>query len=371
MKKLTTLALLLTATIQAFAGEIKITANLTGFADNAVVYLMSGQTPIAYQTLAHGKVELSAEVSETPDTSTIYVVENNQPYYTMLFVANETIEIKANKNDFPYAVKVIGSKHHDIKAKLDELQMPIHKKAEALKQEITALQQTAEWQQTEVQEKYVGTNGLANQLTKELKQVEADFILNNFNNAYTWTLLPYNTTAFDKTFYKAIYDKMSIEQKQTPIGKQYLLASQSQRLTKGDAFIDINLLDKDLKAEKLSNYFNKDKQYVLVDLSSVSCPDSNKAFYITKNFADTSTEKLQVVSVLQSNDAETYKHFGKLSTPNWAMLYAEDFMNTDAYIQYQENATPTFLLFDKTGKLVDRWTGAAVHQQKLEQYLGK
>ena|SRR5690606_32037176 len=125
----------------------------------------------------------------------------------MLFVANETIEINANKNDFPYAVKVTGSKHHDIKAKLDELQMPLHKKAVALKQEITALQQTAKWLEIEVQEKYVGTNGLANQLIKELKQVEADFILNNFDNAYTWTLLPYNTTAFNKTFLTAVYKK--------------------------------------------------------------------------------------------------------------------------------------------------------------------
>jgi len=40
-----------------------------------------------------------------------------------------------------------------------------------------------------------------------------------------------------------------------------------------------------------------------------------------------------------------------------------------AYIQYQENATPTFLLFDKSGKLIDRWTGALIHQQKMEQYL--
>lgn len=38
-------------------------------------YLISRQTPIAYQTLAQGKVELSAKVSETPDTYTIYVVE--------------------------------------------------------------------------------------------------------------------------------------------------------------------------------------------------------------------------------------------------------------------------------------------------------
>ncbi|UUV22410.1 DUF4369 domain-containing protein [Paenimyroides aestuarii] len=371
MKKLTTLALLLTATLQGFAGEIKITANLTGFTDTAVVYLLSGQTPIAYQTLTQGKVELTAEVSETPDTYAIYVVENNQPYYTMLFVANETIEINANKNDFPYAVKVTGSKHHAIKAKLDELQMPIHKKGEALKQEITALQQTTEWQKPEIQEKYVGSHGLANQLTKELKQVEADFILNNFNNAYTWTLLPYNTTAFDKTFYQAVYDKMTTEQKQTPLGKQYLLASQSQRLTKGDTYIDINLLDKDLKTVKLSDYFNKDKEYVLVDLSSVSCPDSNKAFYITKTFADRISEKLQVVSVLQSNDAETYSHFGKLSTDNWSMLYAEDFTRTDTYIQYQENVTPTFLLFNRNGKLIDRWVGSAVHQQKLEKYLGK
>lgn len=56
MKKLTVLAALLTATIQAIAGEIKITANLTGFSDTAVVYLISGQTPIAYKTLTQGKV---------------------------------------------------------------------------------------------------------------------------------------------------------------------------------------------------------------------------------------------------------------------------------------------------------------------------
>lgn len=128
-------------------------------------------------------------------------------------------------------------------------------------------------------------------------------------------------------------------------------------------------MDKDLKAGDLSDYFNKD--YVLVDLSSINCPDSNKAFYTTKSFADKHVDKLQIVSVLQSPDAETYKHFGKLTTENWALVYAEDFTNTDTYIQYQENATPTFLLFDKTGKLIDRWVGSAVHQQKLEQYLGK
>jgi len=58
-----------------------------------------------------------------------------------------------------------------------------------------------------------------------------------------------------------------------------------------------------------------------------------------------------------------------LSTENWALVYAEDFTNTDTYIQYQENATPTFLLFNKNGKLIDRWTGTSTHQQKMEQYL--
>lgn len=371
MKRLTILALMLTATIQAIAGEIKITANLTGFSDTAVVYLLSGQTPIAYKTLTQGKVELSAEVSETPESYMMYIVDNNQPYFTELFVADETLQITATKEDFPYQVKVNGSKHHFAKAKLNELQMPLHKKGEALKYKITALQQTPEWQKPEVQEKYVGENGLGSKLTFELKQVEADFILNNFDNAYTWTLLPYNTTAFDKTFYKAVYDKMNAEQKQTEIGKKYLLASKSQRLTKGDSFIDIAVLDKDLNAEKLSDYFAKGKDFVLVDLSSVNCPSSNQSFPITKNFADKNTDKLQVVSVLESNDAETYKHFGKLSTDNWAMVYVEDFTRTDTYVQYQENATPTFLLFDKAGKLIDRWSGALIHQQKLEQHFGK
>src|SRR5690606_30510690 len=111
MKKLTTLALMLTATLQAFAGEIKITANLTGFTDTAIVYLISGQTPIAYQTASHGKVELTAEVSETPESYMMYIVDNNQQFYAELFVADETLQITAAKDDFPYQVKVDGSKH--------------------------------------------------------------------------------------------------------------------------------------------------------------------------------------------------------------------------------------------------------------------
>lgn len=372
MKKLTTLALLLTATLQAFAGEIKITANLTGFTDTAVVYLIGEQTPIAYQTLTQGKVELTAEVAETPESYMMYIVDNNQQYYTVLYVANETIEITANKEDFPYQVKVTGSKHHDIKAKLDELQLPLQQQGEVIRTEMITLQQTTEWQKPEVQEKYLGKNGLATKLAESLKQIEADFILNNFDTSYAQSLLQYNTASFDhQEFYKAVYAKMSPEQKQSKIGQRYLLASQSKRLTKGDDFIEINLLDKDLNAKKLSDYFNKDKEYVLVDLSSVSCPSSNQSFPITKSFTDKYVDKLQAVSVLQSHDAATYQQFGALSTENWAVVYAEDFTNTDTYIQYQENATPTFLLFDKNGKLIDRWTGALLHQQKLEQYFGK
>src|SRR5690554_412550 len=371
MKKLTTLALLLTATLQSIAGEIKITANLTGFTDDAVVYLISGQAPIASQILVQGKVQLTAEVAETPENYMLYIVDQNQQYYTSLFVADETIEITANKEDFPYQVKVIGSEYNKIKVLFDEKQLPVHNKIRVMQQEIFALQESGEWENPDVQKKYLGEEGIGAKLTDELKQNEMDFILDFLDTPFGFSMLEHNKTLNNQKFYQAVYDKMTTEQKQTPIGKQYLLASQSHRLTKGDNFIDINLLDKDLKAEKLSDYFNKDKEYVLVDLSSVSCPSSNQSFSITKSFTDKYVDKLQAVSVLQSPDAATYQQYGALSSENWAVVYAEDFMNTDTYIKYQENATPTFLLFDKTGKLIDRWTGALIHQQKLEQHFSK
>lgn len=370
MEKLFIIVLLLIATLKSFAGEIKVTANLTGFSDTAVVYLLSGQTPIAHQTLTQGKVTLTADVAETPQSYIMYIVDNNQPYYTELFVANETIEVTAKKEDFPYQVKVTGSEYNKIKVLFDEKQLPVHTKTQAMQQEILALQQSGEWEKPEVQEKYIGEDGIGTKLAKELKQNEMDFILAYLDTPFGFNMLEYNKTLDKQEFYKAVYSKMSPQQKQTKIGKQYLLASQSKRLTKGDTFIDINLLNKDLKAEKLSDYFNKDKEYVLVDLSSVSCPSSRQAFEITQELIK-NTDKIHVVSVLQSPDAATYQQFGAYSTNNWTIVYAEDFTRTDTYIQYQENATPTFLLFNKTGKLIDRWTGAAVHQQKLEQYLGK
>lgn len=67
MKIITLIVLLLTAVVKAFAGEIKITANLTGFSDNTVVYLLNGQTPLAYQMLSQGTVQLTANVPETPE----------------------------------------------------------------------------------------------------------------------------------------------------------------------------------------------------------------------------------------------------------------------------------------------------------------
>lgn len=94
-----------------------------------------------------------------------------------------------------------------------------------------------------------------------------------------------------------------------------------------------------------------------------------QSFPITKSLAEKYEAKLQVVSILQSPDAATYQQFGMLGTENWSLVYAEDFTNTDTYLQYQENATPTFLLFDKTGKLIDRWTGTTQHLEKTEQYL--
>src|SRR5690606_19670007 len=254
------LSTLLFAALQSSAGEIKIIANLDGFSDNAVAYLLNGQTPLAYQTISQGTVELKAEVPESPETYVLYVVENNQPYYTMLFVADETIEVTATTKDFPYAVKVTGSEYHPAKATLDEMQAPIHKKSEALKQEIVALQQNSEWQKPEVQEKYVGENGLTHKITEELKQVEADFILNHLDTAYAFSLLQYNTTAFDSTFYQAVYNKMTPKQQQSETGQQYLLASKSKRLTKGNQYIDFDVLDKNLNTQKLSDYFNRNKE---------------------------------------------------------------------------------------------------------------
>lgn len=369
MKIIALIVLLLTAVVKAFAGEIKITANLTGFSDNTVVYLLNGQTPLAYQTLSQGTVELKAEVAETPQNYVMYIVENNQPYYTALFVADETIEITASKEDFPYQVKVSGSEYHKIKALLDEKQLPVHKKNQALRQEVLALQQSGEWDKPEVQEKYIGDNGIGSKITEELKQNERDFLLEYLDTPFGFSMLEYNKTGADKEFYQAVYAKLTPEQKQSKIGQQYFVASKSKQLEKDDTFIDFTVLNKELKEQRLSEYFTKNKEYVLVDLSSVSCPSSNQAFPITKSFADQYTDKLEVVSVLQSPDTSTYQQFGALSTENWAVVYAEDFTNTDTYIQYQENATPTFLLFDKNGKLIDRWTGALIHQQKMEQYL--
>nr|WP_297309953.1 DUF4369 domain-containing protein [uncultured Flavobacterium sp.] len=370
MKKISLMLFSIFGAFNLWAGEIKITTNLKGFSDSTQVYFVSSEGPLANTILQNGIVEITAEIDSKPDTYYLYLLENNQPYIITLFVADENITIQGSKEDLIYNAKISGSTYHSQKEILDKSQMSTRLKGDALQKEMQQLQATTEWQNKDVQEKYIDVNGSLTKIDNELKDLERKYILENFDLNYAQSLLEFNLCGAESDFYTSVYNKMSKEDQKNDLGKKFLLASKSKKLSKGDTFLDIEIQNKDLETIKLSNYFKNDKKYILVDLSSVTCLNSNQAFPITKTFSDNNTENLQIVSVLQSPDAETYKHFGKLNTSNWEFVYAENFLNSDDYIKYQENATPTFLLFDNQGKLIDRWVGASSHELKMNEYFG-
>lgn len=336
-----------------------IQANLKGFPENSHVIISDGSTGKVLDStkLTNNQFVSNGLLSNPPSNISILInSENNETAYTFIFIGNETITVSGTKNDFPDALKITGSEFQKFKTALDKKIGPLNKERDEKLQTMFALRQEGKWNDSLQNAYWSEENGMITQIDNQTNEITKNFIQENINSDYALSQLITYKTDFSKDFIKKQLAELDSNFKNSEYAKVLRTYLENEPLNKGDKFYDFKAENQNGERVSFSNFFQKDK-YVLLEFYSPYCSWCIKALPEIKKLSNQKSETLEVVTVNVDKNKEDWLKKYKSNGITWSSLYDKNGRYSDVYTKYQVFATPTYYLFDKNGKLVEKWDG--------------
>ena len=359
IKRYPLIVLMLAVILPAYAQQkgFTITGKVTGYKDGTKIMLQSYDEN---KIVAEGKIsnnifKLKGTISEAPESTILIIPQGEGMDYCMLYIGNETIEISADKKDFPSDVKIKGSVYQDEQSKLDTALRPIIKDRDKVSEEYFAIEeQTRNTDSIKLQ--YWGPNGKFTVIDNKYDAVTNDFIRKNINtNAGLYNLIT-RRSSFTRDELNVLYSQLKHELKNNKYGKALASYLKNPTLNKGDKIYDFEAVDMEGKTHKLSQYLNKDK-YVLLEFSTSHCSWCKKALPVMTEIYNEKKQDMEIVSLyVDKTPKDWIEETNKEKLP-YIRLYNEAARLSDPYMQYDIHATPTFILISPDGKILKKIGG--------------
>ncbi|WP_417352798.1 thioredoxin-like domain-containing protein [Flavobacterium alkalisoli] len=347
-----------------------IEADITGLSDGSKVILYETDTQklVDSATVKNNKFVLNGFSNSEPKSYVLQVMNDKINQFTFLYFSNEEIKISGDVSDLPNNLTIEGSEHNSVKSKLDKLTQPYKTQKFDAEQEMRKIYEEGKWNDS-IKNIYLGPDGILEQITKEERAVEKEFIKENSNTYYALYLLYlYKAHSYTDFELKEVYNSLSLKMKKNKYAKAIKVQLNTVKPASGDKFTNFKALNRDGKLEKFSKYF--DGKYVLLDFSSPTCSNSRNALPMLNDFYTNKTDKIKIVTYYTGNNKEHFEIFSNKEERPWDFIWNTDGEFNEAYLKYYVAGTPTYYLFDPNGVLLDTWMGYTEEtQNRIEQII--
>lgn len=207
-----------------------------------------------------------------------------------------------------------------------------------------------------LQKAYFDEGGILHTISQNRIEAEKLFIKNNLNTYYALEVLKYKKSEYSDKELKKLFSKFDKNIQATANGKAIQTYLDNPAIIVGDHFVDFESTNKDGKSQKFSESFDG-KKFVLLDFSTPTCPNTRAALPAIKELDQEMTNQLNTVTFYTQNNPEHFNYLTTMQSESWQMLWTEKGNEGFPYLRYRINATPTYLLFNPQGKLIERWSG--------------
>lgn len=262
-----------------------ITGHVTGYKDGTKVSFEAYNKPEEkyYATITNNTFRFKGFISENEPEKFLIMIDNGKDLpadYCSVFMENEDVIINAHKKDFPYRVKITGSKHQDEANKLNSLLLKDMEERDRVSEEYFAI--SKESRNTDsIKELYDGKNGKFTIIENRLDNTLTGFIKNNPNSYVALDYLISLREKFSPKDVKYIYEGMNAKVRNGKYGKfikEYIQVSKS----KSNVAYNFEAEDQDGKFHKMHDYLSKEK-YTLLEFSRPGCGWCKKAIPILED----------------------------------------------------------------------------------------
>ncbi len=327
-----------------------IKAELFGFDDGTKFYLVDIDDSIVDSAVIKDhKFKMQGKIKDEPAYFSLQTTIDNKLIYTTLLIKNEPLTIKANLSDFPWNVHTYGSPIDSTYRKALSLTKSLDQKRDSLIFNFIKLPFS---EQETIKSSYLKSVQAIDSLI-ELKTL--DYIKNNQTYASILKLYYYKNI-MPKDSVKVIYDTYNKELKLSRFGQVIKNYLESNQIEIGDQYLDFQALDQLNNSTSLSDLGLSDK-YILINYTSARCgfciEASNELIMIHNKYKN----NLNIVSFSADAQENDWKISVERDGNLWTSLWDGEGRNSKTAFSYNFMATPTFLLIDKEGRIIDRLVG--------------
>lgn len=334
-----------------------ITGHITGYKDGTKIALQSSDE---MKIIDHGKIqddafEFDGVITDGPENLIVLITDGDNTDYFSLFIDNENVVITADKKDLPYDVKITGSAYNDEYEKLNAMRRQSMKDRDKLSGEYFAIKEEVR-KVDSIDNKYWGDGGKFTKIDNRIDSLTKKYITENLNTHGALDNFIRMRNVFTRQEAAALYAQLKPEFKNGQYGKAINSYLKKPELKEGDTAYNFEAEDSEGNKHKLYDYLNK-KKYVLLDFSTPHCSWCKKALPILKEMHDGKKRQLQIVSLSVDKNREDWIEETEDEELEYVRLYTKEARYSEPYLQYNINATPTFILISPDGKIITKIEG--------------
>ena len=344
----------------------RIMAELSGFPEGTKFYLYSLSTmaDVDSAVIRDNKFVMEGHIPVPPEQFWINTTIDEEFFYTNILINNEELRVTADKTDFPWKVKTSGSKTDSNSRKLGNLTTELDIKYDSLRFYFYRLPE-------QEQEKHKETIlPRIEELRNQIAGKKIDYIKNT-NDTYASVInLGHYKDDMSSDTVRAIFERYPKELKESKYGKLIEVYLNSGFKNLGDPYYDIRATNQHEKEVQLSQLMEEGK-YLLINYTSAYCGHCIRATDELKTVHQKYQNSLNLVSLSADPQKEDWQNSVERDGDLWPSLWDGDGRYSENAIRYNFSGTPTFLLIDPDGIIVDRWNGYNKGEltEGLEEYL--
>ncbi len=273
-------------------------------------------------------------------------------FYTNLLIKNgDNVTINGDKKDFPFYLKIKGSKTQDEAFILDSATRDLNSNYDALIQTYFSLNEKEK--ESEKGKKLVDS---LNKISNKISQIEKDYIQKHINTFNGVIELYYNRKQFDKDTIKKLFDKVNNTIKNSKYGKRISFYINNKILAIGDSYHDFKAINQKSDSVKLSDYIN-DNKYILLDFNATYCGPCVLSVDELKEINSKYGDKITIIGFNVDSNKDIWDKGLKRDSISWPSLWDGKGNSSSTYIIYGISGVPTFFLIDPNGKIMDKDVG--------------
>lgn len=334
-----------------------ITGNVTGYKDGTVVALQSvDEAKVLEQTtIEDNAFEFEGYAENAPENYMVVINDAERPDFYSLLIGNEDVVIFGDKKDFPYKVKIKGSKFADDANKLNLMIADLGARRQQIEEEYFSLPENQQVTDS-ISDFYWGDNGKATVIDTKVDSIKSAYVRANPNSEFALDQLRYLLHTFTKDELKALYASLPPELKKDRRARAINDYATANDIVVGKKVPNFSALDEEDKSHDMYSLFKK-KKYTLLDFTTPHCGYCTLSIPGIRKAEQKYRSKLQVVSVCIDSNKDSWEKVNEEENLPWLRLITKEGRYSKPYMQYKIYGTPAFFLVDSNGTLLHSWSG--------------